>query len=166
MSRSTPVTELMTTDVVSVGTDTPITEAIVVMAGAGVSSLPVLDDDGRLLGFLGDEDVIVEYAQVPEPQTIEILGGWFQFPGTFRKWNKGMQKLTAATVADAMDPEPDSIAHTETLERAASLMVFKHKHRLAVLDDDQRVIGIVSRTDLLRRLADEIGADGAGGEQA
>ncbi len=143
MSRSTPVTELMTADVVSVGTDTPITEAITVMADAGVSSLPVLDDDGRLLGFLGDEDVIVEYAEVPEPQTIEILGGWFQLPGTFRKWNKGMQKVAAATVADAMDPEPDTIAHTETLERAASLMVFKHKHRLAVLDDDARVIGIV-----------------------
>lgn len=144
------VTELMTPDPICVSPDTPIEEATSLMARNAISSLPVIDEDRKLLGFLGDEDIIVEVARVPETQFVELLGAFIEFPGTYRRFRKGMRKFAALTAAEAMDDDPSTIRVDETVEDAATKMVFRKMHHLAVLDADGRVVGIMSRSDIIR----------------
>jgi len=80
MPDTTPVREVMTGDVVTLRPDQPVQEAADVLAGKHIGAAPVVDDSGKVVGLLRDEDLIVSEARLHVPTVISFLGADLVLP--------------------------------------------------------------------------------------
>jgi CBS domain-containing protein len=152
MPRTAPVTEIMTTDVLSFERSTSVEDAVIALRERGISGAPVVDGEGKLVGLLDDSDLILSEARVHAPSAIEILGAYIPLPGSIDRFREEMQHALASTVGELMDDEPPSVPDTAVVEDVATLMLRRHVSRVPVVDGERRVVGIVSRGDLVAAL--------------
>jgi CBS domain-containing protein len=153
MSTETLVRDVMTKDVATLRPDLPIAEAADRLAECRFGAMPVVDDTGKLVGQLRDEDLIVSEARVHVPTIINFLGAAIPLPHTMQHLEEDLHKVAGASVAEVMDPEPVTVTSDTTLEDVATIMHDKEVTHLPVVDADGRVVGIVARGDLVRFIA-------------
>ena len=135
--------DLMTTQVVTVGPATPFKEIVARLADHRVSAVPVVDDDRHVLGIVSEADLLLK-EEFPDPdQNIPLF------------WTKRRrlerQKAAGATARDLMS----SLAVVSTTPEATVAAAARQMHaagvkRLPVLNEGGRLVGIVSRADLLK----------------
>ena len=151
------VGDVMTSEVRTIGADAPLKEAAMVMVRAGVSGLPVIDDERKVVGIITEADFVTAEAN--------------------RSWGRQRRRLLAnlfgeaetheaKTVGDAMTPDPATIDRDSTVTEAARKMTDLGVKRLPVVLPDETIEGIVSRADVMAafaradsELADEIQND-------
>ena len=127
------VAELMQRHVKTVGSEASLAEAIVFLADAHISGMPVVDGSGKVIGVLSTTDVLTAEAEVDDPAARQAL-----FENT--------------AVRDIMTPRPFTIAPGEDIREAARQMLYADVHRIFVAEGDQ-VVGIISTTDIVRAVA-------------
>ncbi len=121
------VVDLMTTDVITVSPETAIADAARLMFRNRVSGLPVCDEEGLVVGIITEADflrleVAREEAEVPSP---------------------------VETVGQVMNENVVTIGSDLSIGDAARTMVVRDVNRLPVIDDDGRLLGIISRLDVV-----------------
>ena len=142
----------MTEQVFTLHPEMSVEEAVGELSRRGISGAPVVDDDGRLIGLLDDSDLLLSEARLHAPTTIELLGAYITFPGEHRRYEEQLRQALAQTVGVAMDTEPHAIGPDATVEEAATIMVDTGVSRVPIVDGQQRVVGIVTRGDLVGAL--------------
>jgi CBS domain-containing protein len=136
------VKDLMTTQVVTVGPATPFKEIVACLAEHRVSALPVVDDDGLVLGVVSEADLLLK-EEFPDPdQDIPLF--WT------RRRRLERDKAAGATARDLMTVAVVSISPEATVPEAARRMHTAKVKRLPVVGERGRLLGIVSRADLLK----------------
>jgi CBS domain-containing protein len=153
MPGSTLVRELMSTPVSTLRPDDKVEQAADVLAAKDVGSLPVVDDDGKLLGILRDDDLIASESRVHVPTFINFLGLGMAFPGEMKHLERELKKIAGATVRDVMQTDPPTVTPDATLEDVATIMHDRGVNSVAVVDTDNKVVGIVARADVVRFIA-------------
>lgn len=153
MPPTTTVSDVMTREVAVLRPEMTVAEAADALAAGGYGAMPVVDADGRLVGLLRDEDLIVSEARLHVPTMFSFLGGELSLPGDFKRFEEELRKVAGATVGDVMDADPPTITPGETVEDLATRMHEADVTHLPVVDDDRRVVGIVARGDLVRLIA-------------
>ena len=134
-------------NILSVGRDATIAEAIRLMLDNQISGLPVIDA-GRLVGILTEGDLLRRSETGTErhrPRWLEILMGPGRLAGEYVRTHG--RKVEEIMTRDVVSVTPDT-----PLDEIVALMERRRIKRVPVLDGDAPV-GIVSRTDLLRALA-------------
>jgi CBS domain-containing protein len=153
MPRDLPVTEIMTTDVLTFTGDTTVEDAAAALAERGISGAPVVDADGRLLGLFDDADLIVAEARIHGPSAIELLGAYIPLPESLQRFHDEVRHALARTVGDLLDDDDRAdaprVGLDATVEDVATLMHDRRASRVPVVDDAGRVVGIVSRGDIV-----------------
>lgn len=129
--------EIMTCPVVTVGTDTQVRRAAALIAEHQVTSLPVVDEDGRLVGMVSEVDLIRD--RMPHDPRSHLLP------------EPAPQRDPAKKVGEVMSAAAVCLAESADVADIAELMV-GHNVRAVPIVDGRRVVGIVSRRDLLRTL--------------
>jgi CBS domain-containing protein len=150
MPRTTPVREVMTTDVVVFRPADKIERAARLLSERGIGGAPVVDDDGSLVGLLEDDDLIVQDARLHFPTVISVLGAYLELPSSLARMEKELHKAVGATVGEVMDSEPPSCGPDDTVEAVATVMHERNLSRLPVVDENGKVVGVISRGDLVR----------------
>ena len=136
------IENIMTTDVVTVAADTSLKDVARMLTEKRISGLPVCDADGVVLGVVTEADILrKEQGFVPEPSG---LLGWL-----FEKADAEGARLLARTAAEAMTVPAVTIAPEASVTDAARVMTMRGINRLPVVRDG-RLVGIVSRADLVR----------------
>jgi CBS domain-containing protein len=146
--------DVMTRNVVSVGADTPVREAIRLMLDRQVSGLPVVDDGGKLVGILTEGDLL----RRGETGTERKRRSWLEFligPG---RMAGDYVKTHARKVGDIMTREIVAVAEDTPLAEVVELMERHRVKRVPVVYRDAP-LGIVSRADLLRALAQALDSE-------
>ena len=134
----------MTTDVKTVGPDASLKDVAAILAEHRISGLPVVDDDRRVLGVITKADIIIkELGEVPSGLHRLIHP---------REASAVATKVEARTAGDAMSAPPITVAPVYSLSEAAALMIEHGVNRLPVVEDD-RLVGILTRFDLVRAFA-------------
>jgi CBS domain-containing protein len=136
------VKDLMTTQVVTIGPATPFKEIVARLANQRVSAVPVVDDDGRVLGVVSEADLLLK-EEFPDPDADIPL--WWT-----KRRRLEREKAAGSTARDLMSVAVVSIAPEATVAEAARRMHTAKVKRLPVVDRTGRLVGIVSRSDLLK----------------
>ena len=153
MPGSTLVRDVMSTPVVTLRPDDKVEAAADLLAEKNVGSLPVVDDDGKLVGILRDDDLIASEARVHVPTFINFLGLGMAFPGEMKHLERELKKIAGATVRDIMQTDPPTVTPDATLEDVATIMHDRGVNSVPVVDSDNKVVGIVARADIVRFIA-------------
>jgi len=136
------VKDLMTPQVVTIGPATPFKEIVARLANHRVSAVLVVDDDGLVLGVVSEADLLLK-EEFPDPDA--------DIPLFWTKRRRLERDRAAATTArDLMSVAVVSIAPDATVAEAARRMHTAGVKRLPVLDEGGRLVGILSRADLLK----------------
>lgn len=145
--------EIMTPDPVTVGPDLPVKEAAKLMVEKRVGALPVMDG-GRLAGLVTEGDLIMQDVRVEFPTYLHLLDGFIFYPPSMDEFESELKKAVGATVGDVMTVDPVTVAADASMEDVATLLVEREVSRLPVMDGDT-LVGIVSKSDLVRAIAAE-----------
>jgi CBS domain-containing protein len=129
---------VMTQRLVTVTPNTAIKGALTKLSVVGVTSLPVVDDHGRLCGILSEADLIGNVADDPRAH---------ERPITIRPLT------TARTVDDVYTRSPIVVRPGDDVTSAVDMMAAQGFKSLPVVDDQHRLVGIISRSDVVRALA-------------
>jgi CBS-domain-containing membrane protein len=143
------VRDIMTAGVVTVRADTSYRDMVALVRGHRVSGLPVVDDDGKVIGVVSETDLLATEAADPD-------GHVHPDPRTWLLHRKRVA-ADAATAGDLMTHPAVTIGPDERAANAARVMHALKLQRLPVVDRDRRLVGIISRSDVLSvfRRADE-----------
>jgi CBS domain-containing protein len=140
--------QIMTKPVVTVSPDTTIVEAANIMLDRHISGLPVVDAAGKLVGIVSQGDFIHR----AEIGTERRRGRWLKFILGSGKEAIDFVHEHGCKVSEVMSRSPITIAEDTPLADIADLMEKNNVKRLPVLRDE-RLVGIVTRTNLLQVVA-------------
>jgi CBS domain-containing protein len=133
------VKDVMSTHVIAIREGAPYKEIATRLREHRVSAFPVIDADNKVIGVVSEADLL----------TKEALGG--DIPGVLHglAHHRELTRAAAVTAADLMTKPPVTIGPREPVTHAARLMFNRRVKRLPVTDDDGRLVGIVTRSDVL-----------------
>ena len=151
MPRTTPVRQVMTTDVLSFAPDESVESAARRLSERRLGGGPVVDAEGHVLGLLEDDDLIVQDAKLHFPTVITVLGAYIELPSSQRHFEEDLRKAVGATVTDVMDAKAPTCVEDDTLEQVATVMHDRNASRLPVVRAG-KLVGIISRGDIVRAL--------------
>jgi CBS domain-containing protein len=149
--------DIMTTDVITVRPDTSIFEAATLLADRHISGLPVVDEGGAVVGILSESDLLHRV----ETGTGKPQRSWFgEFRNSTRKLAGEYLKENAVKVGDVMTENVVSVTPGTPLGEIADLLERHHIKRVPV-QAQGKLVGIVSRANLIRALASAVQPDAA-----
>lgn len=149
------VAEVMTPDPIVVGPQTPIREAIKIIAERSISGLPVVDDTGKLVGVISETDLLWQETGIEPPVYIMFLDSVIYLENPAR-YDQELHKALGQTVGEVMSDDPVTIKPDQPLRKAAKLMQEKSIRRLAVTDNAGKLIGVLTSGDIVRVMAAEL----------
>ena len=144
------VKEIMTEAPITVTGSMEIIEAARLLLENRINGVPVVDDDGKLVGILCQSDIIAQQKKLPVPSLFSFLDGYINL-SSMKGIEKEVRKIAATAVFDAMTPDPVSVSPDSTIETVAALMVDHNFHTLPVVQAE-RLVGVVGKEDILKTL--------------
>ena len=146
------VSEVMTTPVRSVSTTTPLQEAVQLMSEHHISGLAVVDEAGALVGELTEQDLMVRESGFDAGPYVMLLDAVIYLRNPL-DWDRQVHQVLGSTVGDVMGSHPHSCPAGTSLPAAARQLHERGTQRLFVLDDQQKLAGVLTRGDVVRALA-------------
>ena len=140
------VKEVMSPEVITTRPESSLKEVAGTLAEHHISGMPVVDEHGTVLGVVSEADILVK-ERGPRPRH-EGLGAWVLRGGV-----ADPEKLAARTASEAMTTPAITIAVTRSVAEAARVMIDQGVKRLPVVDLHGTLVGIVTRSDLVRVFA-------------
>ncbi|MDO3705323.1 CBS domain-containing protein [Micromonospora sp. C28SCA-DRY-2] len=140
--RTWQVGDVMTRDVATVDEETPYRAIVDVLVRRGISAVPVVDRFRRVLGVVSEADLLHKIERAGHPDERRVFAG--------RRRRSAREKADALLARDLMTAPPVTTYPGASLPAAARQMDREQVKRLPVLDDLGRLVGIVTRGDLLR----------------
>lgn len=139
------VRDLMTPEVVTVHPTTPIKDVARSLVDHRISGMPVVDDEGRIVGVVSEGDLIVKEQGKDAVERRPLARIFGDSPEARAQLAKGL----ALTAGDAMTAPAVTVSADALVGEAAAIMTRKRINRLPVVEGD-RLIGVVSRADIVR----------------
>jgi len=141
--------DVMSTNVTTIAPDATVREAARKLLERGVSALPVVKPDGALVGIVSEGDLMrrAELGTEPRPRS-----WWLHFVADDALLAEEFVRGHAVRIADVMTHPVITVTEDQPLGGIAELLEEKHIKRVPVLRD-AKLVGIVSRADLIRALA-------------
>ena len=134
------VAEAMTRQVLTVHPDTPFKEIVQVLVGQGIDAVPVVDEVGTLLGVVSGSDLTC-HEEPPASSVSLLIGG--------RTARTHARKARGRTARELMSSPARTVSPSVGVCEATAAMNRDHVGRLVVVDDG-RLVGILTRSDVLR----------------
>jgi CBS domain-containing protein len=147
----TTVADLMQTNVPTLKPDDSIATAARQIADSGLPGLPVVEGS-RIIGIITEADIITREADVDVPEPVSFLDAIISVDAG-RDFDEDLRRVIAVTARELMTHPVINILHSATLEQVATLMIERRINPIPVVDDNHNLIGIVSRSDLVRVIA-------------
>jgi CBS-domain-containing membrane protein len=142
--------DVMTNDVITVTRGTSVRDLALLFTERHISSVPVVDDNGDLIGIVSESDLIEQDKNLHIPTVVSIFD-WVIYLESDKRFEKELQKMTAQTVGEIYSEEVFSVGPETPVSEVADIMSSKKVHAVPVVEG-RRVVGVVARIDLIRTM--------------
>jgi CBS domain-containing protein len=146
------VREIMQTEVITAKPDTTVGELADILGKNKISGVPVVDEQGRVLGMVSEADIILQDADLHFPYYIQFLE-MVIYLQSVHKFEERVRKSIGSKVTEIMSDEVVSVSPDATVRETATLMADRDVNRLPVIENE-RLVGIVTRGDIVRAIAE------------
>lgn len=152
------VKDFMTPNPVTIRATDSLETVVQVLEKHHIRGLPVIDDQGQVIGLISEADLLVREAPLKPPLYLTFLGSviYFESPEHF---HQHLKKSLGMQVQDVMTPNPVITTPDATIADIAQIMLEQKVTRLPVVDARKNLIGIISRHDLIRALKPQLKAE-------
>jgi CBS-domain-containing membrane protein len=140
------VRDVMTAAVRWVRADASVRQAVEALVGQAFRALPVVDGSGSLVGVVSNGDLVQRGGLGARIELLSVMDAWDR--------DQYLERLPDRPVSEVMTPNPVTVGPSSTLAEATSLIVERELKRVPVVESDGRLIGILSRADVLRAVAE------------
>jgi CBS domain-containing protein len=124
-----------------------------VMREHELPGVPVVDGDGTLRGIITESDLIIrdEESDLHVPLHFELMGG-VVYLGRFKDYEDRLKRAIALSAEELMTPDPVTVGPDQPVEEAARIIAERRHNRLPVVEDGDKLVGVVTRLDVLDAL--------------
>jgi CBS-domain-containing membrane protein len=142
--------DIMTTQIHTVHRDTEIKTLAKLFVDHNVNAMPVVDDDGGLVGIVSQTDLVEQDKPLHIPTVISLFD-WVLYLESPKKFTEEVRKVTARRVGEICSQDVVTCTPDTPVSSVASLMVDNKAHLVPVLDGG-RMVGVVARLDIIRSM--------------
>ena len=135
-----------------VGKDAPISDVADLLVKYNLTAVSVVDDDNKLLGIISEGDLLYKKVRPHVPHYVNVLGASIYYNG-IGEYNAQFKKLLASHVHELMTDEVITTTPDKDVEEIVSVMLDQHLKNVPVVDKEYRLIGILSRRDIIKLIA-------------
>jgi CBS domain-containing protein len=148
------VRDIMDSEPETVSPDTDVEEVVRLLRQNELPGVPVVDADGRCVGIVTEADLVLpdDQGDLHIPHYINLFGGTI-FLEPLGRFEQRLRKAFASKASDMMTGDPDTVDPDTSVRDAARLIHESGHNRLPVVEDDGRLVGVVTRVDVLGALA-------------
>ena len=144
LNRAVTAAEIMTIDVVAVNPETPVAEVAAAMGRQGVSGVPVVDAENQVVGVIWEKDFLSRMGVKDPPNFMSLVAGCLMTKGCIAL------PIKHALAKDIMTSPAITVAPDIPVRDLALLLTQKSINRVAVTDPSGRLLGLVSRGDIVQ----------------
>ncbi len=153
------IRDVMNPDPVTCKASDTVSEAVRLLKKNGISGMPVLKGD-ELVGVVSESDLLKLLSTREEsglwlPSPLEILEVPIRDLIRWEKMQAGAEEVGTMPVSEVMTKKVQALGPEDTIEEAASMMVKHRINRLPVVDEARKLVGIVTRGDIIAGLGQE-----------
>ncbi len=148
--------EIMDSSVPSVAPGADARDAIELLAKTEKGAIAVVDEERHVVGIVSESDLVLsdEESDLHLPHYFDIMGG-IVFVGSMKGFEKRLDKAFATKVSELMSADPVVVHDYASAETVARTIADKHHNHLPVVDDEGRLVGMVTRADALAALVED-----------
>ncbi len=147
----TTAKDIMSKDVYTVTTDMTIEKLARILAKHRISGAPVLDDNGKLIGIVTENDLISQKKRLHIPTIINLFDSIIYLENP-RHLEEDIKKMAGIKVGDICTRKVVAIKEDTSLEEIATTMAEKGIHLLPVMRGD-KIVGIIGKADIVKAIA-------------
>ena len=144
------VADVMTRDVITVTPETPLRELATILSEKHINGVPVVDDEGNVLGVVCESDLVNQNKPLHIPTVFVILDSVIPMENPWR-YQKEFKRLAATTVGDIYSKPAISISPDTDLSEVARIMSERRLYTLPVIEGG-KLVGVVGKADVIRSL--------------
>jgi len=142
--------DVMTRDVITVSRETTVRELATLFSERRISSAPVVDEAGELIGIVTESDLIEQDKSLHIPTVVSIFD-WVIYLESGKRFEKELQKMTGQTVGEIFTERVYSVEPQAPLSEVADIMSREKVHAVPVVEAGH-VVGVIGRIDLIRTM--------------
>ena len=140
--------DIMTTDVMTVKKETPLSELAEILIQNHINGVPVVDDEGLLIGIICESDLIRKDKKLHIPTVVALFDAVFYLESS-KKMEKEIQQFSATTVEDLFTRKVVTVDEKTPIDEIATLMTQEKYYTIPVMDGE-RLVGVVGKGDVIR----------------
>lgn len=142
--------DIMTKEVITVKQETTIEELARLLMKRQISGAPVVDDNGKIVGIVTENDLIGKNSRLHIPTILRLFDAYIPL-GT-SKMESDIKRMAASTVEDICTKEIITVDEEASVEYIATIMTEKRIHILPVVREG-KLVGIIGKKDLIKGIA-------------
>jgi CBS domain-containing protein len=142
--------DVMTREVITVKRETTIRDLAELFARHRISSAPVVDDSGAMIGIVTETDLVEQDKSLHIPTVISLFD-WVIYLESDKKFEKELKKMTGQTVGDIYTKDVVQVSPSTPVSDVANLISSRKVNSIPVVDGN-RLVGMVARIDLIRTM--------------
>jgi len=141
--------DIMTTNVITVNAGDDVEKMARLLLEHKISGLPVVDDNGKLVGVVSETDLVFQEKPVKGPFYVVLFDSpiYLESPNRFIH---DVKRAVAQKVGDLMSAKPYTVGPDASIVEVATIMTEKGVNRVPVVDADGKLMGIITRQDIIK----------------
>ncbi len=143
--------DIMVKKVITINKNESVKKLSDILIKNKISGVPVIDDDGKLIGIATEGDLIVKDADLHFPSYFKLLDSIIYLE-SLDKFKTNLKKYLGTKVEDIMTTKVKTVRDDTPVSEVANIMIKYNINRVPVLDSKGGLIGIITRADIVKSM--------------